>query len=127
MESSDTKGEVIRDTQVGTEGDDVPDHLNEGRQPQEYEMAGTHRFETRMSDEEIAKGISRDARRAAEVMKEQMEHDKLAAGATAGTNTASATKSQKAQQQVRQAAAQGGAGGVDLADRPSGEEARSVG
>ncbi|KAG2440931.1 hypothetical protein HXX76_003784 [Chlamydomonas incerta] len=105
MEGSDTKGKepetVIRDTQVGTEGDDVPDHLNEGRQPQEYEGAGTHRFETRMSDEEIAKGISRDARRAAEVMKQQMEHEKSAAASHTGTS-----------QQERQATAQGAGANV---------------
>ncbi|PNW80610.1 hypothetical protein CHLRE_07g324700v5 [Chlamydomonas reinhardtii] len=100
-------GEVIRDTQVGTEGDDVPDHLNEGRQPQEYEGAGTHRFETRMSDEEISKGISRDARRAAELMKKQMEHDKTAAPVSQQT-------SEQAQQQVPVRAA-----GADVTDQPS--------
>ncbi|GIL75845.1 hypothetical protein Vretifemale_5575, partial [Volvox reticuliferus] len=67
--------EVIRDTQVGAEGDDVPDRLqlqgDQGRPPAPYEGAGTHRFETRMSDEEIAHGLGRDARRASELLHQQ--------------------------------------------------------
>lgn len=66
-----------------------------------------YRFETRMSDEEISKGISRDARRAAELMKKQMEHDKTAAPVSQQT-------SEQAQQQVPVRAA-----GADVTDQPS--------
>ncbi|KXZ56326.1 hypothetical protein GPECTOR_1g288 [Gonium pectorale] len=73
-----TKPDVVRDTTGGTEGDDVPDTLmGAERQPQPYEMVGAHRFETRMSDEEIEKGMGRDARHAAEVLHKHPSRDQV--------------------------------------------------
>ncbi|GLC32967.1 hypothetical protein PLESTM_000009300 [Pleodorina starrii] len=71
------KQDKTAEGEAGTEGDDVPDRLQlqgeAGREPRPYEGEGTHRFETRMSDEEIERGLGRDARRAAEVLHIQQQ------------------------------------------------------
>ncbi|EFJ43871.1 hypothetical protein VOLCADRAFT_95969 [Volvox carteri f. nagariensis] len=75
---------------VGTEGDDVPDRFqltgDQGRPPAPYEGEGTHRYETRMTDEEIAHGLGRDARRASQVLHHQLSGGGMGQGQTEGTS-----------------------------------------